>query len=584
MIKIEKVKPTGVFTNYIYKAIPLAFDESMSYYETLCGLLAYLKDTILPVINNNADATIEVQNMIIELQNYVDNYFSNLDIQEEINNKLDEMVEDGTFDEIINQTLFNELDEQIDANTSDISDIKDDILDIDGDITNINLKIQTLDNEKIKEIRKRYYANYHIFEFPNSIPDYLKNVTIYESYDKKNYKYGIDIDSLKVTGGNTYYVDAVNGDDSNNGTSDATPWQSMTKVFNTNDVANGTVYVKKGIYYRTLFNTNSPYNKLKYNMNIICEKGTIMGMFDQLTWTQNSQYSNVYEAVRSNVNHVIDIRGLDNDVLAQLPYVSSLSACSDTLNSYYADSTKVYVNIGESVTNNKILCTLKINANGMNVDCPSQNKALKLYLENAICLSGNYPFLNITSSSSYKAEFIGKNCKFMYKQQTDNVYDGVELRGSDSILIDCDASCNGKDGFNYHAINGQVCNAIEINCKASYNGLHSGDNYSNGSTIHDGGQIIRINGTYFNNHGGNVTDVNDNTKSYNFNCTAFDSLSDGNNFTDSDFNAQQSGVAMYLYNCYAKGNSKYNLYCIDGANMFISNTEYDRSDGTITEI
>ena len=43
MINVEKIKPTGLFTNYIYKAIPLAFDESMSYYETLCGLLDYLK-------------------------------------------------------------------------------------------------------------------------------------------------------------------------------------------------------------------------------------------------------------------------------------------------------------------------------------------------------------------------------------------------------------------------------------------------------------------------------------------------------------------------------------------------------------
>ena len=101
MINVEKIKPTGLFTNYIYKAIPLAFDESMSYYETLCGLLAYLKDTVIPSLNNNADAIIEVQNLMIQLQDYVDNYFKNLDVQEEINNKLDEMVEDGTLQEII---------------------------------------------------------------------------------------------------------------------------------------------------------------------------------------------------------------------------------------------------------------------------------------------------------------------------------------------------------------------------------------------------------------------------------------------------------------------------------------------------
>ena len=37
----------------------------------------------------------------IELKNYVDNYFENLDVQDEINNKLNKMVEDGTLPEIV---------------------------------------------------------------------------------------------------------------------------------------------------------------------------------------------------------------------------------------------------------------------------------------------------------------------------------------------------------------------------------------------------------------------------------------------------------------------------------------------------
>ena len=105
MINVEKIEPTGLFTNYIYKAIPLAFDESMSYYETLCGLLSYLKDTVIPTLNNNADAIIEVQNLMTQLQSYVDNYFDNLDVQEEINNKLDEMAESGQLTDIIAQYL-----------------------------------------------------------------------------------------------------------------------------------------------------------------------------------------------------------------------------------------------------------------------------------------------------------------------------------------------------------------------------------------------------------------------------------------------------------------------------------------------
>ena len=41
----------------------------------------------------------------IELQNYVNNYFENLDVQDEINNKLNEMAKDGTLQEIIGEYL-----------------------------------------------------------------------------------------------------------------------------------------------------------------------------------------------------------------------------------------------------------------------------------------------------------------------------------------------------------------------------------------------------------------------------------------------------------------------------------------------
>lgn len=97
MNKIEKIQPSHIFTNYIYKSIPLAFDESMSYYETLCGVLDLLH-THTEVINNNAE-------VVAELESYVEHYFDNLDVQEEINNKLDEMAESGELTDIIAQYL-----------------------------------------------------------------------------------------------------------------------------------------------------------------------------------------------------------------------------------------------------------------------------------------------------------------------------------------------------------------------------------------------------------------------------------------------------------------------------------------------
>ena len=81
--------------------LPSSYVETMTYYEMVLWFTKYLGDTIIPTVNNNAEAVTELQNLFVELQSYVNNYFDNLDVQEEINNKLDEMVEDGSLEEII---------------------------------------------------------------------------------------------------------------------------------------------------------------------------------------------------------------------------------------------------------------------------------------------------------------------------------------------------------------------------------------------------------------------------------------------------------------------------------------------------
>jgi len=92
--KGQGVIPLPPFKAWLASNIPAVYDNTMTYYEELCALLKYLQDQVVPALNDNA-STITV------LSNYVENYFSNLDVQEEINNKLDQMAEDGTLQEII---------------------------------------------------------------------------------------------------------------------------------------------------------------------------------------------------------------------------------------------------------------------------------------------------------------------------------------------------------------------------------------------------------------------------------------------------------------------------------------------------
>lgn len=94
-------------------AIPSSYLLSLSYEEQLLWLCDYLQNTVIPAVNNNADAVTELQNLYIELKSYVDNYFKNLDVQQEINNKLDDMAEDGTLASIINDELLGQINQDI---------------------------------------------------------------------------------------------------------------------------------------------------------------------------------------------------------------------------------------------------------------------------------------------------------------------------------------------------------------------------------------------------------------------------------------------------------------------------------------
>lgn len=98
--QVQNLQPFKKFCMTI-GALPSSYLESLTYQELLLWFCDYLQNTVIPTVNNNAEAVKELQNLYIELKNYVDNYFSNLDVQDEINNKLDEMVEDGTLYNLI---------------------------------------------------------------------------------------------------------------------------------------------------------------------------------------------------------------------------------------------------------------------------------------------------------------------------------------------------------------------------------------------------------------------------------------------------------------------------------------------------
>lgn len=98
--------------------IPTSYLETMSYYEMLVWFIHFLRDTVIPTVNENAEAVQEVQTVVMDLQTYINNFKDSIDqdmeeLEEYVNNyfetvlpnlvndKIDELVEDGTIESIL---------------------------------------------------------------------------------------------------------------------------------------------------------------------------------------------------------------------------------------------------------------------------------------------------------------------------------------------------------------------------------------------------------------------------------------------------------------------------------------------------
>lgn len=158
MADLNELKPVGKLNPFAKFCctignLPTSYMISLTYEEQLLWLCKYLEDTVIPAVNTNAEAVQELQELYVVLKNYVDNYFENLDVQEEINQKLDEMADDGTLAKVINQQIFDELQNtvddhtvQLDNHSQDIGEIEDSINSIINDIQVQNSKISSLEN------------------------------------------------------------------------------------------------------------------------------------------------------------------------------------------------------------------------------------------------------------------------------------------------------------------------------------------------------------------------------------------------------------------------------------------------------
>lgn len=248
-------------TNFPY--IEEDFD-ALTDYELLCLVVKYLNDVISNQNEQNAsitrmyqaflslqdyineqvgiledewnDKTEELEAAFNNLNQYVQNYFANLDVQDEINHKLDEYLEDGTLENIIDQYLntlvidVKNYGAKGDGETDDTTSIQNAI---DGATTNniktiifptgsyvvtapltiteSNLVLKGLSDAELKYVGDGTSGN--IIEITGTDADnYVENITIDGlKIDGTNqvYKGGYSMDTPAVTHTNPCYIGLV---------------------------------------------------------------------------------------------------------------------------------------------------------------------------------------------------------------------------------------------------------------------------------------------------------------------------------------------------------------------------------------
>lgn len=131
----KEYKGFGTFKMFVLQNFPFIAEDfdALTYYQMLCKIVEYLKDVIEnnKAIQDNQTGVLDAYN---QLQSFVNNYFDNLDVQNEVNSKLDIMATDGTLANIINQDIYNDihnrmnqLESDLNSNIENLNEEKDDI-------------------------------------------------------------------------------------------------------------------------------------------------------------------------------------------------------------------------------------------------------------------------------------------------------------------------------------------------------------------------------------------------------------------------------------------------------------------------
>ena len=299
------------------------------------------------------------------------------------------------------------------------------------------------------------------------------------------------------------YVDVSTGNDANPGTA-ASPIKKLSTALTrciggkVKIMANGGTYNNTNGFNQTVVTDIDQLEVVSWDGNPV-----ISTCYETISWTLDT--GTTYSGTHTNVFYsAFDAATVDaNGDYLRLTDAGSLAACRTTTGSYYKTGTTVYINLGR-VPDSDVRIYTGVGGSGTG-NFYYKKVGGSVYLEDVEVHGGYYGAYLLAETAGNLSYFRHRRCAFKYA-----LTNGLSTQGRIlAVGQESAAAYNTEDGFVYHyystPLGIPLC--IEVDCTARSNGWNAiGTN--NGSTNHDGGHSLRVNGTYTNNQNRQIHDVN----------------------------------------------------------------------------
>lgn len=386
----------------------------------------------------------------------------------------------------------------------------------------------------------------------------------------------LDVKRLRPSAGTTYYVDLACGDDTDAGTAEVRPLRSLAAACARTDARTIMVrgYGPNRPYFRTLGFSSQTQDKA---LNVVGygDQRPYITTHDPLTFRRVDGMANTFEAGRASVVACVDVANGAPGV--RLSRVDQVHNCDSLAGSWCQQGSRFFVHAPDSRDltsgdSSQIWALLNVpNFKNVGDHCS--------YLEN-LAFYGGVDCVNVSGATPAGSTLLMVDVITAMSDPASG--NNVSAWGAESLLSGCEARWSGKDGFNYHALNGCKPRAVEVDCRAIECGTSPSDQCS---TAHDGAKIIRVGGIYRTATAANVADVNGTgsaTESWNIGCTA--ELA-GPSFANWQCGSEaDSGTPpkMWLQNCAAHG-SEFSTASYAGGEIWARSSDLTRNRSPIAE-